>query len=416
MSDGQRPRVAAQVRDLASLYRDDTAVALSRTILIPSLSGDEEKVIREIDAIAHEFGLHDTRIDGLGNLILRVGRGPRVLAIDAHVDTVDTGDLSQWEFDPFCGTVQSESVLGRGSVDQEGGAASMLTGARILTELGYEGEYSIYFTFTVMEEDCDGLCWNYLIENQGLRPDFAVITEPTNLGVYRGHRGRMEMSVRFSGVSAHGSAPHRGVNAIYSGARAALGVEELNARLQPDPFLGPGTAVVSRVRSSAPSLCAVPDGAELYIDRRLTWGETRETSVAEIDAIAVPAWRSVAGNDAPDSLKPVVSVPRYDKPGYTGATHPQDAYFPTWKIEEDHPLVQAGLRTAELATDAPATVGKWTFSTNGVALCGKHGIPTIGFGPGNEIFAHAPNEKTPIQHLEIASAFYGLLPTLLEDI
>ncbi len=399
-----------KILEAASSLREYTAENLAGMIRIPSLSGEEGPVIAAIAEMARDAGFDEVRVDGLGNLIARIGHGPRVLAIDAHIDTVDTGDLSQWDHDPLSGLIQDGHVYGRGSVDQEGGAASMITAGRILKGTDYDGEWSVYFTFTVMEEDCDGLCWNYLIEKEKLIPEFAVITEPTNLGIYRGHRGRMEIDVQFSGLSAHGSAPERGDNAIYHCSRAALGIEALNARLAPEPFLGKGSAVISRFRSSSPSLCAVADGADLHIDRRLTWGETKETALAEVrEIVSAPSAATGTGGN------PTVSLTLYDKISYTGASYPQESYFPTWKIEEDHPLVQAGAATHRALFKESPKIDKWTFSTNGVAICGKHGIPTIGFGPGNEIYAHAPNERTPIDHLEKASAFYAMLPYILEE-
>ncbi|MFW6260221.1 MAG: M20/M25/M40 family metallo-hydrolase, partial [Spirochaetota bacterium] len=181
---------ASLIAELAAEYSAQTAENLSRMVQVPSLSGEEKEVIALIEGMANEAGFDEVRVDPLGNLVARIGDGPRALAIDAHVDTVDTGDRSQWNHDPFSGLIADGYVHGRGSVDQEGGAASMITAGRILRELGYGGGWTIYFTFTVMEEDCDGLCWNYLIEQEGIRPELAVITEPTNLGVYRGHRGR----------------------------------------------------------------------------------------------------------------------------------------------------------------------------------------------------------------------------------
>lgn len=390
-----------QIKEKAAEYRDYTAENLSRIVQIPSLSGEEEAVIARLKTMLEEAGFDDVRIDGLGNLIGRVGYGPKTLAIDAHIDTVDTGDLAQWETDPFSGLVRGGLVLGRGTVDQKGGAASMITGGRILKEMGYDGEYSVYFTFTIMEEDCDGLCWKYLIEAEKLVPDCVVITEPTNLGLYRGHRGRMEMEVHFSGRSAHGSAPERGDNAIYKGCRAGLAIEALHQRLKTDPFLGKGSIAVTYIASQSPSLCAIPDGCMMHLDRRLTWGETLESAVQEVTA--------AIGEDAR------VIVPVYDRPSYRGTVFAQDKYFPTWKLAEDHPFVQAGAKTAALVLDEAPRVDKWVFSTNAVAICGRHGIPCIGFGPGNEVLAHAPNEHIPVDHLQQASAFYALLPFVLEQ-
>jgi len=393
--------VTQEILQLAKEYRRYTAETLSSMIKIPSLSGEEGPLVEHLTTICETAGFDEVRVDGLGNLLCRIGTGSTVLAIDGHIDTVDTGDLEQWEKDPFSGEIDDTYVYGRGSVDQEGGVAAMITAGRILHELSYNGGFTIWFTFTIMEEDADGLCWLWLIEREGIKPDFVVITEPTNLGVYRGHRGRMELDVSFRGVSAHGSAPERGDNAIYKASRGALALEKLNEELRPDPFLGKGTIVISRVTSSAPSLCAVADGAELHVDRRLTWGETKEIAVQQI--------QEVCGPDAK------VSVTMYDRVSYTGAQYPQEAYFPTWKIPEEHRLVRAGARTFRELFDAQPVVDKWTFSTNAVSICGKYEIPTIGFGPGNEVQAHAPNEHTPIDHLEKASAFYALLPFILED-
>lgn len=390
-----------QIFDLAREYRRYTAETLASMIRIPSLSGEEGPLVEHLKGICETAGFDEVRVDGLGNLICRIGNGAKILAIDGHIDTVDTGDLDQWTTDPFSGEIDDIYVYGRGSVDQEGGVAAMITAARILHELAYDGGFTIWFTLTVMEEDADGLCWLWLIEREGIRPDFVVITEPTNLGVYRGHRGRMELDVNFRGVSAHGSAPERGDNAIYKASRGALALEKLNEELKPDPFLGKGTIVISRVTSSAPSLCAVADGAELHVDRRLTWGETKEIAIQQI--------QEACGPDAQ------VSVTMYDRVSYTGAQYPQEAYFPTWKIPEEHRLVRAGARTFRELFDSEPVVDKWTFSTNAVSICGKYEIPTIGFGPGNEVQAHAPNEHTPIDHLEKASAFYALLPFILED-
>lgn len=389
------------IKEKSAEYRTKTAEYLSEMVQIPSTSGEEKEVILKIKSQLESAGIRDLRIDGLGNLIARVGTGPKVLAIDAHIDTVDTGDPAQWELSPFSGLIRDDHVHGRGTVDQEGGAAAMITAARILNELQYNGEYSVYFTFTVMEEDCDGLCWLYLIEKEKLIPDVAVITEPTNLNLYRGHRGRMEIEIDIKGLSAHGSAPERGRNVIYSGSRIALEIEKLHMKLKEDPFLGKGSIAATRFTTDSPSLCAIPDKGFMHIDRRLTWGETKESAVSEIMAIS--------------SKDCSVTVPEYRRPSYTGMLFSQEKYFPTWMIPENHPLVRAGRTCFSSLFEREPYVDKWTFSTNGVAICGRYGIPCIGFGPGNEIYAHAPNEKVPVEHLQKAAAFYALLPYVLES-
>ncbi len=393
--------IAATIRQKAADYRDYTADCLSQLVRRPSLSCQEEAVIQRIKELLIAAGITNYRIDGLGNLIAIIGDGSRKIAIDAHIDTVDTGDEDQWETPPFSGLIKDGWVHGRGSVDQKGGAAAMITAARIMRELEYAGQYQLCFTFTVMEEDCDGLCWDYLIEKEKLLPELAVITEPTNLGLYRGHRGRMELDLFLKGVSAHGSAPERGKNVIYAGARLALKIEELNKRLPSDPFLGKGSIVPTLFQTDSPSLCAIPDHARLHIDRRLTWGENEGSVLRELKPMI--------------SEKDTMVVPQYDRKSYQDTLYHQEKYFPSWKIPEDHILMQAGAQTYQTLFNEPTRIGKWTFSTNGVSLCGRHQVPCIGFGPGNEIYAHAPNERVPIDQLEKASAFYALFPHILES-
>ena len=387
--------LAKQVLELAQQYADDTADQLSRLVKIPSLSGPEEAVNRELARQLADAGFDEVTIDPLGNCVGRLGRGPRVLAIDAHMDTVDVGERANWDFDPFGGEVSGGFVHGRGTVDQEGGAAAFVTAGRIVRELGLGDQVTLVVTGTVMEEDCDGLCWKYLIEESGLRPELVFSTEPTNLGVYRGQRGRMEMAVHLGGVSCHGSAPERGVNAAYKTARACLAIEELHPRLRDDAFLGKGSVTVTDVRVHGPSLCAVPDMARLHLDRRLTMGETQESAVAEVE-------QALAG------LDPRVEVLHYDGLAYTGLKYGMPKYYPTWVLPADHPAVREGAAVAAALFDETPRVDRWTFSTNGVAINGLHGIPCIGYGPGDEVLAHAPNEKVPVEHLVRASAFYAL--------
>ncbi len=382
-----------KIKELAEKYRDYTADNLSKLVKIKSLSMDEELVQLELKRQMEEANFDEVRIDGLGNVIGRIGNGKTILAIDGHMDTVDMGNLDNWDFDPLGGEIKDGFVHGRGTVDQEGGPAAFVTSGRILKELGFDRDMTIYFVGSVMEEDCDGLCWKYIVEEEGIRPHFAISTEPTNLNIYRGHRGRMEMHVSFYGVSSHGSAPERGKNAIYMASKAALEIEKLNERLKYDEFLGRGSVTISEIISKSPSLCAVSDFARIHLDRRLTWGETKESAVKEIEEL-------IKGMNAE------VTVLDYLEKAYTGLEYGMEKYYPTWKIAEDHEIVQTGISTFKKLFGKKPLVDKWTFSTNGVVINGMYGIPTIGFGPGNEILAHAPNEKVAIDDLVKASAFY----------
>lgn len=387
--------LAGKIKSLAVNYSDYTALNLSKLVKIKSLSGEEKNVQEEVMRQMHEAGFDEVRMDGLGNVIGRIGNGMKILAIDGHIDTVDVGNIENWNIDPFSGLIQDGFVHGRGTVDQKGGIASAITTGRILKETGIPDDLTIYVVASVMEEDCDGLCWKYIIEEGKIRPDFVISTEPTNLNIYRGHRGRMEIHVSFRGLSAHGSAPERGKNAVYAASRGALEIEKLHERLATDEFLGKGSVTISEFVSGSPSLCAVADFARLHLDRRLTWGETKEIAVNEV----------IQAINNPDSKTEVLY---YDGHAFTGLDYGMEKYYPTWKIPANHPAVVNGVESYKALYGKEPMVGKWTFSTNGVVINGIHKIPTIGFGPGNEVLAHAPNEKVPVNDLVIASAFYAM--------
>ncbi len=368
-------------------------------IAIKSLSAQEGNVIRRVEAEMRACGYDEIRIDPMGNILGRIGHGPRVLALDAHVDTVDVGNPAAWSVDPFEGDERDGIVYGRGACDMKGALASIVYGGRIVKELGLEGDVTLWVVGSVQEEDCDGLCWQYILNEDGLTPEAVVIAEPTNLAVYRGHRGRMEIEVRTQGVSCHGSAPERGVNAVYRMAPIIADIEGLNARLGGEPFLGKGTVTIAEIRSTSPSLCAVADSATIHLDRRLAATDTLESAVGEIEAL--PGVRAAGAE---------VVVLDYAVPSWRGLTYPTKKYFPTWLLPEDHPLLRAGAGAYAKLFGSSPEVGRWVFSTNGVAVMGMRGIPCIGFGPGNEIFAHMATEHIPVEHLVKAAAWYAAFP------
>ena len=398
---------AASVASLAERYTGEMTRFLRDMIAIPSESAGEREVVARAADEMRRVGFDEVKIDGLGNVLGRVGHGPVVIAIDGHLDTVGVGDRSTWTRDPYRGELRDGVIFGRGASDQEAGIAAAVHGARIAHELGLLEGVQLWVTGTVMEEDCDGLCWQYILKEGVLKPDVVVITEPTNLGVYRGHRGRMEMEVRTQGLSCHGSAPERGVNAVYKMAPIVSDIERLNERLAAgaDPFLGRGSVTISEIRSTSPSLCAVADSSTIHLDRRLTRGETMELAVAQIEAL-----ESVRQSGAR------VTVLDYARESYTGLTYPTMKYYPTWALDEHEPAVRAAVAAATAALGHAPVVDKWTFSTNGVATCGMFGVPTVGFGPADEVYAHTPEDQCPVEHLTRAAQFYALFaPAYLDS-
>ncbi|WED29632.1 YgeY family selenium metabolism-linked hydrolase [Vibrio sp. DW001] len=395
-----------KVVEKAQDYKADMSQFLRDMIAIPSESCDEEKVVLRIKEEMEKVGFDKVEIDPMGNVLGWIGHGPHLIAMDAHIDTVGVGNIDNWDFDPYEGMENDEIIGGRGASDQEGGMASMVYAGKIIKDLGLEDEYTLLVTGTVQEEDCDGLCWQYIIEESNIRPEFVVSTEPTDCQIYRGQRGRMEIRIDVAGVSCHGSAPERGDNAIFKMGPILSQLEGLSHKLKDDPFLGKGTLTVSEIFFTSPSRCAVADSCAVSIDRRLTWGESWEGALEEIRALP-----------AVQEAKAVVSMYEYNRPAYTGLVYPTECYFPTWLIDEDHVATKTLEASYELLFDKKPTVDKWTFSTNGVSIMGRYGIPVIGFGPGKEPEAHAPNEKTWKDHLVTCAAMYAVIPQMyLEEL
>lgn len=385
----------------AELYKPEMTRFLRDLLAIPGESCQEAGVIKRIKEEMETVGFDDVKIDQLGNILGTIGRGPRTLAFDAHIDTVKVGDMSLWNYDPYKGFEDDEIIVGRGASDQLGGMAAMVYAGKIIKELKIADEFTLLFTGTVQEEDCDGLCWRYIIEEDKLRPEGVILTEPTDCNIYRGHRGRMEIKVTTQGVSCHGSAPERGVNAIYKMAEIISDLKDLNSHLISDDFLGKGSLAVSEIFSESPSRCAVADKCWISIDRRLTIGEDFNYALNQIQNLP-----SVLQNGAK------VEAYSYDKPSYKGISYPVNCNFPAWKIAEEHVLCQAAAKTYNELFKSVPKVDKWTFSTNGTVIMGEYGIPCIGFGPGKEEEAHAPNEKTFKSHLVKAAAMYAALPAI----
>ena len=427
-----------EIKKAAEAYKADMTKFLREIVKNPGESCDEKLHIERIAEEMRNLGFDKVDIDPMGNVLGYMGTGEKLIAFDAHIDTVGIGNINNWEFDPYEGYENDEEIGGRGVSDQCGGIVSAVYGAKIMKDLGLlNDKYTALVVGTVQEEDCDGLCWQYIINEDKVRPEFVVSTEPTDGGIYRGQRGRMEIRVDVKGVSCHGSAPERGDNAIYKMADILQDVRALNendaaddkevkglvkmldAKYNPEweeaNFLGKGTVTASQIFYTSPSRCAVADSCAVSLDRRMTAGETWESCLEEIRQL--PACQKYK-----DDV--VVSMYNYDRPSYTGCVYPIECYFPTWVIPKDHDVTKAleeayeglygteriGNAETEAMRKARPLTDKWTFSTNGVSIMGRNGIPCIGFGPGAEAQAHAPNEKTWKQDLVVCAAVYAALP------
>ena len=218
-----------QIKAKAEGYKADMTKFLRDLVAIPSESCEEKGVIERIAEEMKKVGFDKVYIDPMGNVLGYMGTGKTLIGIDAHIDTVGIGNKDNWKFDPYQGYENDIEIGGRGTSDQEGGIVSGVYGAKIMKDLGLlSDKYQVVVVGTVQEEDCDGLCWEYICKESKIKPEFVISTEPTDGGIYRGQRGRMEIRVDVKGISCHGSAPERGDNAIYKMADILQDIRSLN--------------------------------------------------------------------------------------------------------------------------------------------------------------------------------------------
>ena len=379
--------------------KENLFTLIQRLIQIKSYSGEEKEIVEFIVAKMKEYGFNDAYHDSLGNAIGRIGNGPIKILFDAHIDTVKVTETEHWAHPPFGGEIVNGKMYGRGVVDEKPAMAGFMIAGKVLKQVyGNNFPFTLYIVGSVMEEDADGYPLYHIITNEGIKPDYVVLGEPTNLKVYRGQRGRMELKITATGKSAHGAHNQKGINAIYKMMPIVAEIEKLDKKLKPRQPLGKGSITVSNVISKAPSMCSVADYCQIHLDRRMTIGENKNSVMKELKAI-IKKYKSDAK----------VSIPNVEGVSWKGTNYFQEAYFPTWVYDEKHPLVDAAMRASKAAI-GKAKSGVWSFSTNGVATAGHFGIPTIGFAPGREELSHSSKEELVLNDLLKATKFYSLFP------
>ena len=376
---------------------------------IPSMDGQLKEVGERIGAEMTKLGFEEVRFDRMGNIMGRIGRGNRTIVYDSHIDTVGVGDPASWGWDPFEGKVENGVLYARGACDEKGSTPGMVYGLSFAKELGLLENTTAWY-FGNMEEWCDGIAPNTFVEvDPKIKPDFVVIGEPTRMQVYRGHKGRIELKITATGRSAHAASHYLGDNAVYKMMSIITQIRELDRRMRfgmgYHPVQGYPSVAVTDVSARTASLNAVPDQFTIYLDRRITLSEPRDEVIAQIKGLI------------PDYLQDEIHVEElfYDAPSYTGFIFPVSKFYPPWLLDDAHPLTQAGQGTIEALWGEKRTLGTWDFSTNGTYWAGKAGIPSIGFGPGDEKFAHTSLEQVPLDEVVAATEFYALFPKMLNE-
>jgi putative selenium metabolism hydrolase len=362
-------------------------------VRMKSLSGQEKEIVEFIEKKMNALGYDEVVIDAMGNVVGRIGNGAKAILFDSHVDTVEVTDEEKWDVPPFSGSIVDGRLYGRGSADMKSGAAASIYAGALAKKAGFDAGKTICVSCTVFEEDCEGENLKHLFEELNFRPNYVVICEPSDNKIALGHKGKAQVSLKTHGISAHGSAPERGVNAIYEMAEIIQRVEKKNIELMKKD--GPrGTLVMSRISSISASLNAVPSECEVYLDRRMVPGETEDDIRNEMEQI-------IQGKNA------TWEVGTLRRKSWTGLDITYQPFHLAWRIDLDHELTKACIAAYRAYFGSePAEYDFWDFSTNAVASVGM-GIPTIGFGPGENKLAHMVNENCRVSQIIDACGYYA---------
>jgi putative selenium metabolism hydrolase len=394
--------VSQKISGYMDEHRDEMVDFLREFISIESETYKEGEAVEWFSGKLKEFGFDEVRVDPVGNCLGRVGSGDTVLLFDAHIDTVEPGDPEEWGFDPLQAQVRDGNVIGRGAGDDKACLTDFAFAGRALKELGLGGDYTFWLSASLSEEDVEGSCVRAMMEeNSDIKPDCIVIGEASEMRIIRGHKGRALMKVEVPGKAAHASTAWRGDNSLVKSIPLMQKVDACRD-FPEDPSLGSGSIEVTNIKCNTPSLNTIPGKTTVFIDRRIARGETQEQLLGEIKP-----WVNEVGGKAAIDVEKVTT--------YTGYSIEQEDYFPSWLIEEDHPVIEKGVEAFSTLYGREPVVGVWDFCSNATMLCGRTGIPGIGFGPGDGSLAHSTQDSVPIDELVDAAKFYALLPVMMAE-
>jgi putative selenium metabolism hydrolase len=364
------------------------ALAFAQDLVkIPSLSGKEGEVAARILLEMRDLGFDDTRVDGLGNVIglVRGTQGGAPVMLNCHMDVVAEGDHDAWEHPPFGAVLADGYLHGRGSMDIKGPLAFQTYAAATLKG---RAPGDVIVAHTVFEER-GGWGMEYLLENREVEPAAVIIGEATEGDITTGHRGRAEVEVVLKGLAGHASAPERARNALDLIPPVLRALEDLAGRQREDPILGKASLVPTGIDVLPESRNVVPDEAVLVVDWRVLPGSTNEELLQAVrDAIAE------ALPEMPYGMGLEVRMAKEHQEAYTGLGELRDLYTPGFLMEASDPVITAAASAVgQRDGGGPARVRPWTFATDGGWSAGVFKIPTLGFAPGEERYAHTNTER-----------------------
>lgn len=384
MSDGEA------TRDLAELVRtyvsEDEVVEICRDLVrAPSENppGNEEAVAKVAETWLDTLELRAEFVapmPGRVSTISSWGGGERVLLFNGHYDVVPAADGDEWPHPPYEAVVEDGKLYGRGSVDMKGGIAACLGAVSALQRAGVTPKGRLLMQFVADEEALGTHGARYLVENgycDGVTE--AIVGEPSAMHLVTSERGAVWLRIVTEGVSAHGSTPQLGVNAISHMAKIVDAVSGMRfGKLH--ETLGAPTANVGTIRGGS-KVNVVADHCEIEIDRRTLPGETTEEVVAEFEEL-------ISSTGVPDARVQVID-------GAEASQTPAEASVVGLLAEARDVF---GVEGSEIG---------YAGATDARFLINQARIPTVIFGPGDLLQAHTTGEHLEIAHLVDATRIYA---------
>lgn len=365
------------------------AVSLTRSLLqfdTVNPPGRERDCARYAGSLLQEWGYrveYHEYDDARTSVIARAGapdvRAP--LCLTGHLDVVPLGSRA-WTRDPFRGETDGDRLYGRGASDMKAGVAAILLAARAMAKR-LAGTPGVVIVLTAAEEG--GCIGSKNLVQTGLlgRAGAMVVGEPTSNYPLVGHKGSLKFHARFRGISAHGSMPHLGVNAIYKAARAIGALEAFDFGVPAHPVMGRPTLNVGTIEGGS-SVNAVPDSASFGVDMRTVPGMDHQQLLKRLGTVLGDEGELEVFSD----LGPVWTAPEHEW---------VQRVFEICRAYQGEPLAA---RTAPYMTDAANLLKVYA------------GAPTVVLGPGEAAMAHQTDEYCSMERIRQAVSIYE---ALIED-
>ena len=362
---------------------EQEAVGLTQTLLrfdTVNPPGQERACARHAGALLEQWGFrvdYHEYAEGRTSVIARAGGADSKppLCLTGHIDTVALGSAA-WTRDPFAGETDGDRLYGRGSSDMKAGVAAMLLAARNLAEK-LPGTPGVVLVLTAAEEGgCVGS--QHLVRTQLLgKAGAMVVGEPTSNYPLVGHKGSLKFHAKFRGVSAHGSMPELGVNAIYKAAKAVSRLEDFDFGVKPHPVMGGPTMNVGTIEGGQ-GVNMVPDEASIGVDIRTVAGMDHKALLSRL--------KDLLGKETEvDVFSDMNAV----------WTEPQAEWIQrVFDICARHLGARPAAKTATYNTDA------------GNLLKAYAGAPTVVLGPGEARLAHQTDEYCSMARIRESVAIY----------